>query len=166
MREHERRDRVPYGLWREQGLVTATPGNVIDYDRIYRDIKQLAEAFPRLWGAPIGYDPAFATDLAVRLQAAGFTMVEVLQNYKHLSEPSHVFEAFVKGKRVRHTGHKVLRWNMENVAVRQDDAGRIRPVKPRKKTKRIDGVVAGLMGLSGALLSPDDGGISGDLVVV
>lgn len=166
MRDHERRDRVPYSLWREQGLVTATPGNVIDYDRIYRDIKQLAEVFPRLWGAPIGYDPAFATDLAVRLQAAGFTMVEVLQNYKHLSEPSHVFEAFVKGKRVRHTGHRLLRWNMENVAVRQDDAGRIRPVKPRKKTKRIDGVVAGLMGLSGALLTPDDGGISGDLVVV
>ena len=72
----------------------------------------------------------------------------MLQNYKHLSEPSQVFEALVKSRRWIHDGHRVLRWNVENVAIKQDDAGRIRPVKPRKSAKKIDGVVAGLMGLS------------------
>ena len=30
----ERRDRVPYPQWVKQGLIEATPGEVIDYDRI------------------------------------------------------------------------------------------------------------------------------------
>jgi hypothetical protein len=30
-------------------------------------------------------------------------MVEVLQNYKYMSEPAHLLEALVKGKRVRTT---------------------------------------------------------------
>jgi phage terminase large subunit-like protein len=149
MREHEKTDRVPYSLWREAGLVTATEGNVIDYNRIFRDITgPICARFPRLRGAEIGYDPAFATDIALKMQAEGFRMVEVLQNYKHLSEPAHLLEALVKGQRVTHDGQRVLRWNVENCSVKHDDAGRIRPVKPRRATKRIDGVVGTLMGVS------------------
>jgi phage terminase large subunit-like protein len=157
MREHERNDRVPYSQWIRDGLVFATEGNVIDYDRIFRDITgKILPRFPRLKGAEIGYDPAFATDIALKLQGEGFRMIEVLQNYKHLSEPAHLFEALVRGKRVRHDGHRVLRWNVENVTVKQDDAGRIRPVKPRRATRRIDGVVASLMGLSRLMVETVD----------
>jgi phage terminase large subunit-like protein len=149
MREHEKTDRVPYSEWVKAGLVRATEGNVIDYDVIFRDIRdEIVPRFPRLKGAEIGYDPAFATDIAMKLQAEGFRMVEVLQNYKYMSEPAHLLEALVKGKRVRHDGHRVLRWNVENCTVKHDDAGRIRPVKPRRATRRIDGVVGTLMGLS------------------
>lgn len=165
MLEHEKQDRVPYRLWAEQGLVTATEGNVIDTGRIFADITgPIRERFPRLGGAQIAYDPAFATDLAVRLQDVGYTMVELPQNYRHLSEPSLVFEAFVRGKRIRHDGHRVLRWNVENVAIKQDEGHRIRPVKPRRRARRIDGVVATIMALSRALVTPfttdDDVGVS------
>jgi phage terminase large subunit-like protein len=149
MQQREHEDRVPYAEWRRLGLVRATEGNVIDYDRIFRDIRdEICPRFPRLRGAEIGYDPAFATDIAMKLQGEGFRMIEVLQNYKHLSEPAHLFEALVKGKRVTHDGHRVLRWNVENATIRQDDAGRIRPVKPKRATRRIDGVIAALMGTS------------------
>jgi len=149
MREHEKTDRVPYSEWHRLGLIRATEGNVIDYDRIFKDIRdEIVPRFPRLKGAEIGYDPAFATDIALKLQAEGFRMVEILQNYKHLSESAHLLEALVKGKRVRHDGNRVLRWNVENCTVKQDDAGRIRPVKPKRATRRIDGVVATLMGVS------------------
>jgi len=84
--------------------------------------------------------------------------VEVLQNYQRLSEASHVFEAFIKGKRVRHDGHPVLRNHMENVSIKQDDAGRIRPVKPKRRAKRIDGVVAAIMGLSRIIVQPTQSG--------
>lgn len=157
MREQEKTDRVPYSAWAQAGLVTATEGNVIDYDRIFADITgPICERFPKLRGAEIGYDPAFATDIAMKLQGAGFRMVEVLQNYKHLSEASHLVEALVKGKRVRHDGHRVLRWNVENCTVRRDDAGRIRPVKPKKATKRIDGLVATVMGASRLMVETID----------
>jgi phage terminase large subunit-like protein len=66
----------------------------------------------------------------------------VLQNYSHLSEPSQITEALIKGQRVHHDGHRVLRWNWENVAVKADDAGRIKPIKARQSSKRIDGCVA------------------------
>jgi phage terminase large subunit-like protein len=157
MREHEKNDRVPYSEWEREGLVTATEGNVIDYDRIFRDITgPITERFPKLKEAQIGYDPAFATDIAQKLMGAGYQMVEVLQNYQRLSESAHVFEALVKGKRVYHGGHRILRNHMENVAIKQDDAGRIRPIKPKRRSKRIDGVVGALMGLSRAIVAPEE----------
>jgi phage terminase large subunit-like protein len=157
MRDHAAKDRVPYPLWAEQGLVTATEGDMIDLDRIYRDITgPISARFPRLREAEIRYDPAFATDIALRLRDAGYKMIELLQNYRHLSEPSHVLEALIRAKRARHDGHRVLRWNMENVAIRQDDAGRIRPVKPRRQAKRIDGVVGAIMGTAGVISTPWD----------
>lgn len=156
MVEREKVDHVPYSEWARAGLVTPTAGVTIDYDHIYRDITtKIVKRFPRLKIGGFGYDPAFATDLASRLQQlAGLKTAEVLQNYTHLSEVSHVFEALIKARRVTHGGQRVLRNHVENVAVRRDDAGRIRPVKPKKSAKRIDGVVASLIGLKTLAAQP------------
>ncbi len=156
MFEREREDRVPYSQWMASGLLTVTEGDTIDYDRIFRDItEKIVPRFPKLKGGEIGFDPAFATDIAQKLAAAGLTMIEVLQNYKHLSEPCYLFEGLLKAKRIEHDGHRVLRSHVANVAVKRDDAGRIRPVKPRQSRKRIDGVVASLMGLKLLTTQPD-----------
>jgi phage terminase large subunit-like protein len=154
MREHERNDRVPYALWSQKGWVIPTEGDIIDDDRIYRDILKLAERFPKLKEGEIGYDPAFATSLALRLQNAGFKVVETPQNYRHISEPSQVFEALLKGRRITHDGNRCHRWNVENVSIKSDDAGRIRPVKPKKASKRIDGVPAAIMGIGRLMVAP------------
>jgi phage terminase large subunit-like protein len=148
MKDREREDRVPYSLWQEMGLVIATEGDVIDYDRVFKDIKAMAVRFPLLKQAQIGYDPAFTTDIATKLRAEEFNMVEILQNYKYMSEPCMVMEALLKAKRITHDGNRCMRRCVENVAVKRDDAGRIRPVKPKKAAKRIDGVVAALMGIN------------------
>ena len=71
-----------------------------------------------------------------------------------MNEPCHVFEALVKARRVLHDGHAVLRHHVENMEIKRDDAGRIRPVRPKKASKHIDGGVAALMGLKGLMLSP------------
>jgi phage terminase large subunit-like protein len=149
MRQREKEDGIPYGQWVAQGLVTATEGAIIDYSRIYHDITtKILPRFPRLKQGGIGYDPAFATDIASQLRdKAGVAVEEILQGYKYLSEPAYVFEALVKSGRVVHGGHRTLRNHVENVAIKTDDSKRIRPVKPKKGHKRIDGVVATLMGL-------------------
>jgi phage terminase large subunit-like protein len=77
---------------------------------------------------------------------AGLQILEVLQNYSMISEPSQIIEALIKGQRVRHDGHRVLRWNWENAAIKTDEGGRIRPVKPKNPSKRIDGAMATIMG--------------------
>lgn len=157
LRDRVRQDGVPYDQWTRAGMLRETEGAVIDsqamIDYITRD---LVQRFPLVREAQIGYDPAFATEIAVRLMAGGFTTVEVLQNYKHLSEACQVFEALIKAGRVIHGGHRLLRWNLENVAVKRDDAGRIRPVKPKRAGKRIDGVVATIIALSRLIVLPDD----------
>ena len=43
--ERARRDRVPYEEWAKEGYITLTPGNVIDYDYIEEDIKQMAKDY-------------------------------------------------------------------------------------------------------------------------
>lgn len=148
MRQHETEDKVPYSIWEQAGLVTATDGSVIDYDRIYRDITtKIVPRYPKLKQGMIGYDPAFATDIATKLRdVGGLQVIEVLQNYKMISEPSQVVEALIKGKRLHHDGHRVLRNHWENAAIKTDDAGRIRPVKPRNPSKRMDGAIALIMG--------------------
>lgn len=158
MRDRERTDRVPYAQWADAGFVTVTEGAVIDFDRILDDVTR--KVIPRfgLKGARCGFDPAFASDLAPRLQKAGLQMVETLQNYKALNTPAQAFYALLKAGRVRHgcahLSHP-LRWCAENVAVKTDDAGRIRPVKPKNRNKRIDGIVAALMGLDQILREPE-----------
>jgi hypothetical protein len=48
MLEHEQNDKVPYSLWAKQEWVTPTEGDIIDDDRIFRDIVKLAARFPKL----------------------------------------------------------------------------------------------------------------------
>ncbi len=156
MREHEKKDSVPYSQWDRAGLVTPTEGQVIDYTRIYTDVMtKIVPRYPRLKQGTIGYDPAFATDLATKFRdVGGMNVIEVLQNYKMISEPSQIMEALIKGRRVRHDGHRILRNHWENAAVKTDDAGRIRPVKPRNQSKHVDGAVATIMGNAALSLAP------------
>lgn len=142
-----------------------TDGRIIDADSIVsyvkdQDVKKdekakdLVTRFPLLKQAQFGYDPAFATEIALRLASMGLTTVEVLQNFKHISEACQIFEALVKAKRVIHGGHKLLRLNLEHTGYKDDDAGRMRPVKLRRK-RRIDGIVATLIGLSRLIVMPE-----------
>jgi phage terminase large subunit-like protein len=160
MRERELADGVPYADWARQGLVMPTPGTIIDHERIFSDITtKILPRFPRLRQSSIGYDPAFATELSSSLNRflpkEPKWCQEVLQNYKYMSEPCYVLEALIKSRRVAHGGHRILRNHIENVAVKTDDAGRIRPVKPKRSGKHIDGVVSTLMALRMLAAVPD-----------
>lgn len=161
LKERQQQDQVPYAEWARVGLLRVTEGAIIDSeaiaDYVVRDPRRpddLASRFPLLRQGELGYDPAFCTELAMSLAKRQMKTVEVPQNYTHLSEACQVFEALVKAGRVLHGGHRVLRWNVENVAVKRDDAGRIKPVKPKRQTKRIDGVSALLCGLARLMVMP------------
>jgi phage terminase large subunit-like protein len=53
-------------------------------------------------------------------------------------------------------GHPILRWMADNVAVRQDPAGNLKPDKS-KSSERIDGIVALAMALGRAIVQPEYG---------
>ena len=56
-------------------------------------------------------------------------------------------------------GQPVLRWMMDNIFIRTDPAGKIKPDK-EKSTRRIDGAVATIMALDRAIRCSGDMGAS------
>jgi phage terminase large subunit-like protein len=137
-------DRVPYDAWVRDGWLNATPGNVVDYDWIEAEIERLNVEFKLV---ELAYDPWNATQTAIHLEAAGVKTVEVRQGVASLSEPSKELEKLVVAGRLRHGGNPVLRWMANNVAIREDASGNIRPDKDRS-SERIDGIVSTIMALS------------------
>jgi len=145
--ERVKRDRVPYDVWVRQGLIQATPGNVIDYKAIRLKLDELSKVYNI---REVGYDRWGAVQLSQDLDAAGFTVVPIGQGFASLSSPTKELLNLVLAGRLRHGGNPVLRWNADNVVVRQDPAGNIKPDKSKSR-ERIDGVVALIMGLDRAI---------------
>lgn len=148
MVERERRDRAPYATWVRQGLITATPGNVIDYAFIRAQIGELAALYEV---REVAIDPWNSTQLSVQLQEDGLTVVEMRQGFASLSGPSKELLRLVLAGGLAHGGNAVLRWMADNVSVRQDPAGNVKPDKS-KSTSRIDGVVASVMAVGRLML--------------
>jgi len=140
MNERTKKDNVPYKTWVDQGLITTTPGNVIDYRFIQKAIVDLRNEYDI---QAIGFDPWNAQQTATELEDLGLTMIEIRQGYKSMSPPMKELEAFLISRRIKHGGNPVLRWNFNNLQVKQDENDNIRPVKNAgKKKAKIDGIVA------------------------
>lgn len=144
-----RRDHVPYKTWQIEGIFNTTEGNVVDYNAIESFIVQAGEKFQI---KRICFDRWNATQLTQRLEAEyNFEMVQFGQGFFSMSSPTKELERLVLERKIAHNGHKVLRWNMDNVCVEKDAAGNIKPSK-KKATEKIDGVIALIMALSQALI--------------
>lgn len=159
--ERVRRDRVPFDAWVRAGYVTATPGNVIDYEWILSQIEQDAAifevrelAFDR-WGSQqimnqlqdrLGF--LVDADEAHRLKRP--LLVQFGQGFASMSSPMKELEKLVISRRLAHGGNPVLSWMADNVVAVQDPAGNIKPDKSKSREK-IDGIVGVIMGLDRAI---------------
>lgn len=149
MIKREDKDNVPYRQWAKDGFIELTPGDIIDYAYIRKEVNKQADRFNI---REIGFDPYRAEQIAVQLGQDGITMVEVRQGFPKLSEPSKEFEALLQARKVRHNNHPVLRWMAQNVAVDRNAQGDIMPSKKLAK-QRIDGIAATITGLSRLIVS-------------
>ncbi|WP_273480013.1 terminase TerL endonuclease subunit, partial [Acetivibrio straminisolvens] len=98
----------------------------------------------------IAFDRWGAVQMTQNLEALGFTVVPFGQGFKDMSPPTKELMKLTLEERIAHGGHPVLRWMMDNIYVKTDPAGNIKPDK-EKSTERIDGAVALIMGLDRAL---------------
>jgi phage terminase large subunit-like protein len=144
----ERDDRVPYRLWKKQGHLITTPGDVIDLAFIRRDILDLADRFNVI---DCGFDPWKAIEMATSLEAEGLEMVQMRQGHATLGAPTQALEKLVLEQSLRHGGHPVLSWMAANTTVIEDPNNNIRPNKKGKKS-RIDGIVALVMAIGRAMV--------------
>jgi len=149
MKEYPKREREMYGRWVDEGLIELTPGPIIDYDIIRRRINEYGEEFDI---QEIGFDPWNATQLSTQLAGDGFEMVQMRQGFYTMGEPTKYFLALVRAGRLAHGGHKVLRWNANNLELLWDTNGNPRPSKEHER-ERIDGIAAGIMACGRAMLN-------------
>ena len=141
------KDRVNYEFWVKEGLMTATPGNVIDYTHIIKDIEGLYERFNI---KEIAFDRWGAIQMSQTLEGMGIQMIGFGQGYVSMSTPTKELLRMTLDKRIHHGGNKVLNWMADNVMVTMDAAGNVKPDKSKSRNK-IDGIVATIMGLDRAI---------------
>ena len=156
MVQRVRRDHVPYDVWEKQGMLMTTEGNVIHYGFIESYIDSLGKKFHI---KEIAFDRGGAVQMVQNLEELGFTVVPFGQGFKDMSPPSKELMKLTLEQKLAHGGHPVLRWMMDNIFVRTDPAGNIKPDK-EKSTEKIDGAVAAVMALDRAIRN---GGSSGSV---
>jgi len=170
VKKHEQEWKVPLSAWVKSGLVVATPGNIVDYAYIRRDIsgvmldadgKPLADLWPDNLNAlhdirELAFDPWNSTKLVTELgEYDGITMVEMRQGYASISTPCKEVERMILAGTIVHDGNPIMDWMVRNCIVDQDPAGNIKPNKKKSKQK-IDGIAVMVMAVGRALVSRGD----------
>lgn len=140
VQEAAKRDRAPYDVWVKQGLLRTTPGKVIDYDFVARDIGEICAG---LSVAKIGFDRWRMDRMqqAFERQGVSLPLEPFGQGYVSMSPALDALEADLLKENMRHGGHPVLAMCAANAVAVPDPAGN-RKLDKSKATGRIDGLVA------------------------
>lgn len=146
-REH----RVPYDAWERAGWIERMPGNTTDYAMIRARVTEICPAYQV---QDIAFDRMFAGETVQGLQDAGLVMVEFGQGFLSMAGPTAEFERLVKSGQILHADNPLLSWEAGNVCCEVDAAGNIKPSK-KKSREKIDGIVAGVMGLGRCMAQED-----------
>ncbi len=144
-----------YRKWRDdpRAWLTQTDGARTDLKRIEDDIRDAAKMFSV---QSLAFDQKESNYLISNVQEwASFECIDVPQGPAHMSEPMKEMEAAIYAGTLKHNGDPVLTWMMGNVVKKAGRGGG--PVKYYYPTKqndknKIDGVVAGIIALSRAML--------------
>jgi phage terminase large subunit-like protein len=155
------RHRIDYDDWMKAGRLKVVPGSSMSSDDILANILPVLELFNI---QHIQYDPYAATNLVEKLtDEYDHECLEFQQTIVRFAEPTATYEQLILQRKLRHDGNPVLRWQAENAQVKSDANKNIRPVKRKHGDVRtIDGIVAGIMALSGAVTDEFAGGVYAD----
>lgn len=141
-----RRDKVPYETWAREGYLTATEGNVVDYEAIIQTLCTIAQNH-RVHNVTI--DRWNSSMLATKLQNEGFDVVTMGQGFGSMSEPTKFFERLVLSEKLKHNNNPVLAWCVSNAVIKIDPAGGCK-LNKAKSRERIDCAVSSVMALESA----------------
>ena len=158
LKDRKNRYRDQYAVWVKQGWLNVTPGDAIDYQFVKYKILQDCDFFnihslnvDRLFQ---GYQ--LAMELGEKLnkwneeKVVGFGM-----GFISMAGPMKELESRLLKRQINHGNNPVMRFCADNLAVRQDPAGNLKPDKSESEGK-IDGIVALVMALDRLLRAKPD----------
>jgi len=132
-----------YRQWKEDGLITVSPGNDNDFSFVTQWFVSLFKEHG-IRPYKIGYDTALAKYWSKEMEDifGEECMERVPQRREVLSSPMNLLEADLRSNTVVYNDNPIDRWNLSNIALDMDKRGLIMPVKVQgKREKRIDGGV-------------------------
>lgn len=145
-----RRHLAAYEDWVRRGHIGLMPGGECDYEFV---IERIVELKTRFKLRELLYDEMFARPVCQELEEKhGIKRRAFPQTIVAYSHPTTEYERLVNQGRLRHNGNPVLTWQAGHVKVKMDANRNIRPLKQTRGDYRsVDGIVAGIMALAGAL---------------
>ena len=142
-----RKDHVNYDLWKKQGFILSTDGNVVDYGAVEAKIYGLADMYQI---KELAFDPWNSQMLVNHLASEGMTVVPFRQGFASMSPPTKELMKLTLEGKLAHSGHPVLRWCMDNIVIQTDPAGNIK-ISKAKAVEKVDLAVALVMALDRAV---------------
>lgn len=135
------RDKIPYDIWKEQGLLRLCNGNTINYSDITAWFLEVVNDYgiTPLW---IYYDSYSARYWVDEMESHGFKMVRCIQGAKTLSLPMQQMGADLVSKKINYNNNPIMKWNLTNTGIQTDRNGNIVPVKNQSPKKKIDGMAS------------------------
>lgn len=145
-------DIMPYDLWKEQGWLSTTPGDVVDYNFVEKYIIDM-EAQNEWSVQEICYDPYNATQFANNMTDKGYTCVEIRQGHRTLGEPTKTYRDNVYENKIYHYHDPLLSFAFSNAVVKLDVNENIMLDKKMSR-QRIDPAAASINAFVRAMVNP------------
>ncbi len=145
LEQRVREDKIPYDIWKEQGLLRTCPGNKVHYRYVVQWFQEIQQDYD-IFLFKCGYD-SWSAQYFVEDMENNFgktVMDSVIQGKKTLSGPMKSLGADLSAKRIIYNNNPILKWCLTNTSVDVDRNDNIQPAKGNLGTRRIDGM-AGLL---------------------
>lgn len=141
-----------YGRFQEMPNMHITDGNVTDYASIRRVLSGVyntpdgqmvdeTSIMHQFDVQAVAFDRYNSTQIAIDLTDDGVPVVPYGQGFVSMSPPAKMLEILIRTGKLRFDGDEILRWSLQNVELRTDPAGNIKPDK-QKSGGKIDAIVA------------------------
>ena len=137
IQDAQARDGVPYNLYIQQGLITPSGDNFVDYRDCFEWFKHLVEEYEIL---PLmtGYDRYTAQYLVQDMRSYGFQMDDVFQGY-NLTPVIKEMEGLMKDAKIRYASNSILKMHLLDSALKIDnESNKVKLIKLDSKC-HIDG---------------------------
>lgn len=143
LEKRTKEDKIPYDIWRDQGLLRTTPGNRIHYKYVTEWFLEIQKELD-IYIYSGGYDGWSATYWVEEMKETfgKDTWQPVIQGKKTLSGPMKALGADLDKKIINYNNNPILKWCLSNTAIDIDKNDNIQPIKTSNQRKRIDGLAS------------------------
>ena len=153
-----------YRQWVKDKHLILTSGNVVDYDYILKDQKQLYE---ETYMINVAYDSWNATQWAMNATNEGLPLTPYSQAVGNFNKPTKYLELLLRQNKVVIDANPVVRWSFGNVSLKFDANDNVKPAKANNdKSRKIDPVISMIQALGGYLDKYNGSGSDGEAIAV